>query len=1143
MTGAPIYLVSACTSGDEFVAAFRRYADKNGLFVPIAEPLQLGRRARFAVTLRDGGVMIEGHAEVISSAWTASVLHGRVGMTLRFLEPDEASQTTLSELERARLAMKPAPPSIPPRPAEIPAEPRPVPPPVQGRIDAVNALAQCVAVGDPDPPPPPPIATPRARTKSLPPLSPPVRPSQPIAAADTGYGVAPASPGGARFGPPVTPTETGVGIGPRGPVMPRASTAPLPAPLLAPTTSPRGTPQPDALRHSADAATAVAPPIPAGPSSDTFVAVAPPAPPPPPAMPDPTAGAITSASSTEPRRAAEMPVAVSRATTLTGTAPPASLPIAPPAVPSLSRTPTRPGAAPAPPPPPLLTPRPSTAPPEPPAEAPDEPPDDGPISATLTAVPIPSATPGSAPTEVGGVLVEALPASDPAIAIMAIAPSDDASARTQVQGGAPSPASMTPAPPIVAAPRSALLEIEVAEPTDISQGPPEPLVELSPRETRELPPPQTIELPPPDAIEPPLDGDEPTPTDELLRPRRTALGFAAVPSPIAPDAIAPPEGNNSAQITAVIAAAEEPLGGDAMIAAPAIDLSAPTLPPEPRFQLAVDEATPSDGWTMPPDAAVWPGAGALPRGIDPSHETVSMRKATAPEAPPPSDTLPPTSTLPPRADNPLLPPPIVPSGADSSPAGAAGLPSGDWLIARDPDAPDGWSEPFQTVTPPPHADGRGMALMPVAANAQGLDSEARGSTLRGDEIAAEPKVQIDPTLIEPIPVQPVPMQAVPAPPTAGQTMPGMAMQRDNRLRPMPSDGGLQVMPLENAFADSVVSSPGIGEYRAPGAPPGAIEAPPMNMMIAVAQSSPFLHQQAQLALQAAPAASYPGPDYQRLSPDYLVPGHDYPIPATPSGDRRYASDVALPVQAGQRRVIIVLVSALVAAVIGIAVLLATSDGRDAAPPSGRDVQHRGQSSVGPPRPPTAPAQPPLASGTEPPAPGAVGVPGDPPAAPQAAAAAAAVPPPSGACFADVTSVPAGAEIVDDQARVIGTTPQKVVLPCGKPVDLVIRKAKLVAANRTVTPTLQGTRLRVTLGKPTFLVKVSSTPAGATITLNGRPLGVTPTTVKVPAFESSVLMIVKDGFATETETVAPKSNGLAVHADLKRLERADRKKPW
>jgi hypothetical protein len=135
-------------------------------------------------------------------------------------------------------------------------------------------------------------------------------------------------------------------------------------------------------------------------------------------------------------------------------------------------------------------------------------------------------------------------------------------------------------------------------------------------------------------------------------------------------------------------------------------------------------------------------------------------------------------------------------------------------------------------------------------------------------------------------------------------------------------------------------------------------------------------------------------------------------------------------------------------------------------------------------------------------------------------------------------VPAGADIVHGQI-VIGITPQKVPLPCGQPVELLIRKARLAAVTRTITPTPNGPRLKVALARSTFLVKVSSAPPGATITLNGRSLGVTPTTVKVPGFESSVLMIVKDGYATETETVAPKSNGLAVHADLKRL---DPKKP-
>ena len=64
-TGAPIYLVSACSSPEEFVAAFRRYIDRIGLFVPIADPLAAGSDGRIALTLVDGGVMIEGDAEVV----------------------------------------------------------------------------------------------------------------------------------------------------------------------------------------------------------------------------------------------------------------------------------------------------------------------------------------------------------------------------------------------------------------------------------------------------------------------------------------------------------------------------------------------------------------------------------------------------------------------------------------------------------------------------------------------------------------------------------------------------------------------------------------------------------------------------------------------------------------------------------------------------------------------------------------------------------------------------------------------------------------------------------------------------------------------------------------------------------------------
>jgi len=148
-TGVPLYLVSACASAEDFVAAFRRYADRAGLFVPIADPLPQGRRGRIAVMLKDGRVMLEGEVEIASSSTKPAPVHGRVGMTLRFIEPDEPSKTVLAELEKARLAMKPQPSSIPPRSShDVPAEPRPVPPAVGGRIDAANALAECVLIGD-----------------------------------------------------------------------------------------------------------------------------------------------------------------------------------------------------------------------------------------------------------------------------------------------------------------------------------------------------------------------------------------------------------------------------------------------------------------------------------------------------------------------------------------------------------------------------------------------------------------------------------------------------------------------------------------------------------------------------------------------------------------------------------------------------------------------------------------------------------------------------------------------------------------------------------------------------------------------------------------------------------------------------------
>lgn len=148
VVGSPIYLVCACASAEEFVAAFRRYADKGGLFVPIAEPLPAGRRGTFALVTATGLVMVAGEAEIVASSRGVSPLYGRVGMTIKFVEPDGPSREVLAELDRARLVTKVSPPAVAVPTIALPDGPRPTVPTASGRIDAANALAETVAIGD-----------------------------------------------------------------------------------------------------------------------------------------------------------------------------------------------------------------------------------------------------------------------------------------------------------------------------------------------------------------------------------------------------------------------------------------------------------------------------------------------------------------------------------------------------------------------------------------------------------------------------------------------------------------------------------------------------------------------------------------------------------------------------------------------------------------------------------------------------------------------------------------------------------------------------------------------------------------------------------------------------------------------------------
>jgi hypothetical protein len=168
--GGSYYLVSQCSSAEEFVASFRRYAENESLFIPTTEPLGVGLRGTFAVTLVDGQTMLEGKGEVTSASVRGAGLHGRPGMSIRFSDLDALAREMLIHLARSRALSRPVP-----LPATL--RPRPLPPSVPsskvaeararprrsiatGPMDAATAMADCAILALDVPPAPPRDETP-----------------------------------------------------------------------------------------------------------------------------------------------------------------------------------------------------------------------------------------------------------------------------------------------------------------------------------------------------------------------------------------------------------------------------------------------------------------------------------------------------------------------------------------------------------------------------------------------------------------------------------------------------------------------------------------------------------------------------------------------------------------------------------------------------------------------------------------------------------------------------------------------------------------------------------------------------------------------------------------------------------------------
>jgi PEGA domain len=1243
-TGAPIYLVSACASGEEFVAAFRRYADKNGLFIPIAAPIPAGRRGRFAVTLKDGGVMIEGEADIVSSAATPSVLHGRVGMTLRFVEPDIKSKTVLIELEQARLAMKPQPPSVPPRPAQIPAEPRAKVPTIAGRIDANNQLAECVAIGDIDGLE---ATVPQVSKSGGPrfvvPTIPPVAGGRPKAPTTPPMGY-PAAAKPATMPPPVRPHTPSAppSIPPKPSSFPLRPTGTQPPPPMKPI----GTMPPLAKPSGAT------PPL-AKPSGATPPLATPPAASPPLATASgATASGATASGATASGATASGATAsgatASGATASGATASGATAPLTKPPAEGLAlpRTSTVIGTGET-----SVLAKASTTAVETAAE----------IAATKTAAAATAAAAtaaaataaaataaaktAAAKTAAAETVAVETAAADTAVLRARAAAETTAAAQglalprtsTMVGTSAPAPAPTTMAAqsgptlvaaPIVNAPVTPMSITTVDAPLDV---------------TLDLPLDVRLDVPPEkpsltqgwDAAEPEADTgddseegellDEDAPRDTiampavdpgeavaaLVRSRTPSDELTAFPATRSASLFqAMPPGSDSDTFTAVGVrdGVPEPVPEDPpSISRPnngATGSGKVTLPPPrrttgntqppprnptPSAPLPVVSAKPTLSGLAPVRAPtqiglpIVDGKRPAPRtGEIPLPPVVAEArdKVATPEvsdeptditgvpvvAAEPDDSSIVIASSPPTADPPPAPSrtksgPILPGTMRKTVMGIAVVPDGVTVLPASPSGPV--AKPTEPEIPTVEVAVEQAAVEPylAAAIASAKKVEVNLDDAAADEPTGKPSITQRPPVIEE--------------PSGDWTMiPGA---EGPTILPRKPDGSAADGPPGDWTIARLESSP--DGWSAPAkvapvrpnlrtntGPPVAMVAGEKPLEVTMTAKAFDIEEETKSGLKVEVDASLAvepqisaGIDLAFQSTQFAVPSPvimtpppgtlspigvmnpsqlppmvrmpsagsgsfaEYPqasrssAPADLFAKHAHIGDSTSMIDTGKKkRVVIIVVSAGLAIVVGVVLLIVFGLGGD------------------PKKPGTSPAvnPPPVVDAAQ-----AVA----PPVSDATAAVEPAVDatekasPPSGDCFVEVTSTPSGADVSNDK-DVLGVTPAKLTLPCGAEVKLTVRKAKFASSTRSITPTQDGAKLKVTLGKTVYSVKVTSSPPGATITIAGKSAGVTPAMIKLPAGEQTVISIAKPGFAADNPKITPKQNNQSIHVNLKKKGR-------
>ena len=440
-------------------------------------------------------------------------------------------------------------------------------------------------------------------------------------------------------------------------------------------------------------------------------------------------------------------------------------------------------------------------------------------------------------------------------------------------------------------------------------------------------------------------------------------------------------------------------------------------------------------------------------------------------------------TMTPDASAPTVLPAEAKVEVPPPPPPPAAPPADDWTIKADPQAPDGWGAPAKVERlPEPKAPKTGNRVLAVSSerSLEAVEWEDKPTGI------GEPLVEIDPTLMEPLKPMPAyddePARIVAAPPMHDE-LPAPAM------RPTP-------MPLPPAPVAGVLG-PLPGSYVTPPHGHGPITGTGQNQAIPPAITG----------VEVFDLSSRPRPDVTDGGTGFFRDSEQM---------TRYPTDQHASLETGGKRkrtLVIVMSSALVAA-LGFVLVVALSGAKKPTAPAGRgsgSATHGvGSGST------VAMIQP----------------------APADATVAVVAPPPAidagvATCPVEITTVPPGAEIAIDNTTVLGTTPGTFKLPCGVETKLYVRKKQFMGAIKPFTASAENIKLTIRLAAAVFQIKVTSLPAGATITVGGKTVGITPTTIKLPAFASTSITLSKDGFVADTQKIAPRQNNAAHHVILKR----------